>query len=399
MIPQSFLSQYRREVELASEDAKKYIQAITETHNIAYPEASVAEIRNYTLEAINDALNVFGGQAMLVANDFFEQIAKNEGVDVEAEFYSTFDPSIAESKVRYLARDIVNGDIETFNGKVQDLTKFYVKREAFCNLAKNCQKNGLRYARVPSGRETCAFCFMLASRGFDYWSESAAGGSGNKYHEHCDCIIVPGFNKWDSGIDEDEQIEGYKPSKLRERFRACEKTIMPTLHERYYELKRQGKTDKDWSDFKTSELMKEIRTRDWEWLWSGRVPKVSYDPQIDKSKVREYEKKTAELLTKHGFQCIFRKDVLENYNNTGKNIGLADLKNGIELKTLQKKIKESTIDDLIRGTNKKRKLRAVVFDNTAQLLTDEECRNQILEARRCRVPVYMMNGEILVRIK
>ena len=174
---------------------------------------------------------------------------------------------------------------------------------------------------------------------------------------------------------------------------------MPTLHERYYELKRQGKTDKDWSDFKTSELMKEIRTRDWEWLWSGRVPKVSYDPQIDKSKVREYEKKTAELLTKHGFQCIFRKDVLENYNNTGKNIGLADLKNGIELKTLQKKIKESTIDDLIRGTNKKRKLRAVVFDNTAQLLTDEECRNQILEARRCRVPVYMMNGEILVRIK
>ena len=44
---------------------------------------------------------------MLVANDFFEQIAKNEGVDVEAEFYSTFDPSIAESKVRYLARDIV----------------------------------------------------------------------------------------------------------------------------------------------------------------------------------------------------------------------------------------------------------------------------------------------------
>ena len=339
MIPQSFLSQYRREVELASEDAKKYIQAITETYNIAYPEASVAEIRNYTLEAINDALNVFGGQAMLVANDFFEQIAKNEGVDVEAEFYSTFDPSIAESKVRYLARDIVNGDIETFNGKVQDLTKFYVKSEAFCNLAKNCQKNGLRYARVPSGRETCAFCFMLASRGFDYWSESAAGGSGNKYHEHCDCIIVPGFNKWDSGIDEDEQIEGYKPSKLRERFRACEKTIMPTLHERYYELKRQGKTDKDWSDFKTSELMKEIRTRDWEWLWSGRVPKVSYDPQIDKSKVREYEKKTAELLTKHGFQCIFRKDVLENYNNTGKNIGLADLKNGIELKTLQKKIK------------------------------------------------------------
>ena len=398
MIPQSLLNQYRREVEVASEDARKYIKALTEAYKITYPEANVADIRNSTLEAINDAVYTFGGQSMLVANDFFEEIARNEGVDVEAGLYSTFDEDKAEAKVRYFAKDLINGDIEGFNGKIQDLVSFYVKREAFCNMAKNCDKNGLRYARVPSGRETCAFCFMLASRGFVYWTEQDAG-KGHKYHANCDCIIVPGFHS-DSGVSEDEQIEGYRPSQLRARYKMCKDTINPDgTWKDVYERWKSSNTEKKWEEFKNDELINEIGRRDTKWLWSGRVPKVDYDPQVDKNKVRAHEKATAELLTKHGFQCIFRKDVLENYNNTGKNIGLADLKNGIELKTLQKQIKESTIDDLIRGTNKKRRLRAVVFDNTAQLLTDEECRKRILESRDCRVPVYLLNGEILVRIK
>ena len=49
-----------------------------------------------------------------------------------------------------------------------------------------------RWARVPRGRVTCAFCTMLAGRGFVYTSEDAAGGGlGNTYHNHCDCEPVP----------------------------------------------------------------------------------------------------------------------------------------------------------------------------------------------------------------
>ena len=48
-----------------------------------------------------------------------------------------------------------------------------------------------RYARVPVG-PTCAFCILMASRGFVYWSEEKAGGRDNRYHKNDDCRIVFG---------------------------------------------------------------------------------------------------------------------------------------------------------------------------------------------------------------
>ena len=51
------------------------------------------------------------------------------------------------------------------------------------------------YARVPVG-DTCAFCIMLASRGFVYTSEKTATQTkwGSKYHPNCNCVAVP-FHK------------------------------------------------------------------------------------------------------------------------------------------------------------------------------------------------------------
>lgn len=56
----------------------------------------------------------------------------------------------------------------------------------------------VRYARVPTGGETCPFCVMLASRGFVYISEQAASHA----HPGCDCRVVPGF----AG---ETEVEGY----------------------------------------------------------------------------------------------------------------------------------------------------------------------------------------------
>lgn len=64
-----------------------------------------------------------------------------------------------------------------------------------------------RWARVPRGRVTCAFCTMLAGRGFVYMSEEAAGGGlGNRYHNHCDCEPVPTWGE--------VKLSGYNPDKL-----------------------------------------------------------------------------------------------------------------------------------------------------------------------------------------
>ena len=55
-------------------------------------------------------------------------------------------------------------------------------------------KSRPRFARVPQG-PTCEFCIMLASRGYVYHSESAAGGGFKSFHPHDDCMIIPSWGK------------------------------------------------------------------------------------------------------------------------------------------------------------------------------------------------------------
>lgn len=403
-ITQARLNQYRQELENSATDASDFVRSIVEAYQIAYPEASVTDIKKYTCDAIEDALHVFGGQSCTVANELFEEFAEQAGESVNTQIYDTFDKTYAESKVDYFAQDIVNGNIATFSGNVGAITGFYVKREAFQNMLNNCSKNGIRYARVPSGKETCAFCFMLASRGFVYHTKQSAGeGFGHSYHRHCDCIIVPGFHE-STGISADKQIEGYEPSKLYERYKSCLDAVQTPQHtwsaDAFNADVRAGKVGADeWEKWKLKRLCAEIDTRDTNWLWTGKVPKVEYEPKEYEGKVKDYEKTTAEILAKQGINCIFRKDVIENVNNSGKNIGLADLKNGFELKTLINKIDNSTVDECIRKSNKKQQIKALVFDNSAELISDEECRDRITNARSCKVPVYLLNNDKYYRIK
>lgn len=66
-----------------------------------------------------------------------------------------------------------------------------------------------RFARVPTGAETCPFCVMLASQGFVYHSAKSAGKL-DHYHAHCSCRIVPQFGG--------ESYEGYDPDEYLDRY-------------------------------------------------------------------------------------------------------------------------------------------------------------------------------------
>lgn len=269
MISQSLLTQYRQEVERASNEARIYLQAMCQSYLDVYPKATVADMRKFAIQTISDGLYLYGDQAKLIANDFFDRLAEQEGSKATSELFDNTDIDLVEKKVRYYAKALADGDKAKFIKDISDLTGYYVKREAFCNMFKNCKNSGVRFARVPSGKETCAFCFMLASRGFVYWDEETAGADGNEYHPHCDCIIVPGFHA-DSGVNPDAQIEGYKPTGLQERYKECYDAINPkgTWKEVHEEWKK-GKTEDDWETFKTKALVKEINSHDWKWLWTG----------------------------------------------------------------------------------------------------------------------------------
>ncbi|SDI40858.1 hypothetical protein SAMN05421505_14922 [Sinosporangium album] len=70
-------------------------------------------------------------------------------------------------------------------------------REAVADAARH-DPEALGYARVATGVSTCAFCLMLVSRGPVYKNASAAllrDGGGEPYHNRCDCLAVPVFDR------------------------------------------------------------------------------------------------------------------------------------------------------------------------------------------------------------
>ena len=384
MIPQSLLNNYRKEVDQAGNEASKYIQAVIETYRSQYPNASVSEIRDYTRNAMRDVLYLYGGQSALISNDFFERVAQENGEELSTEIYETIDYDKADEKIRYFAKSLVTGDITDFDHSISDLTKYYVKREAFENLVKNCDKHGLRYARVPSGRETCAFCFMLASRGFVYWSEEDAGGMGHKYHSHCDCVIVPGFHK-SSGVNEDEQVEGYKPSKLYERYQMCYDSINPDgTWSLVYEKWKNSDTEDTWEQFKTHQLMAEINKRDTKWLWTGKPAEVTYPDEnflrIEKKENRYHELRTAQRIAANGLKVEFQYDQrIDKSSPRRETIGYADFKNGWEIKTLMDaKTEYSAVKNSYeKSVGKVDRTRLIIDNYESKYLSDNEVVKQI----------------------
>lgn len=70
------------------------------------------------------------------------------------------------------------------------------------------------WARVLTGRYSCGFCVMLASRGPVYTSAHHAGKGGaggrDKFHNNCDCVVVPVFKSKDwPGRREYEQLRDF----------------------------------------------------------------------------------------------------------------------------------------------------------------------------------------------
>nr|DAR98353.1 MAG TPA: minor capsid protein [Caudoviricetes sp.] len=280
------LTRYRKELDSAADDAAEFMSDYYDALRTANPNSSVAELRNMAIKSIKQALNAFSPQAGEIAGELFDEIVKAEGVKARFRYHQTIEQGLVDKKVRYLAKDLVDGNNQKFIDACATLTRFYVHREANTNMYRNVARSNIRWARVPSGTETCGWCFMLSTRGFDYTSELKAGGLGHKFHLHCDCIIVPGT--------EDTTIDGYKPEEMYARWVECANTLglEPTWENRFA-------------------IIAECERRDFKWLYNGDKPKVTWrktKAEFRKNSNGEQEIALIELLQSKGFNVTARKE-------------------------------------------------------------------------------------------
>lgn len=310
-VSQARLNRYREDLDGIGDAAYSFVDEFIRATISNNPGMSVAELRDEAIDAIDSSLYAFGDQASELALDLFEEIVVDGyGLDADTVIEDVIDPDMIGGGVRYSARRLVEGDTEAFTRDVADLTRYYIKRSAMETMERNCHRNDLRYARVPSGRETCAFCFMLSSRGFVYRSEQTAGHA-HAYHENCDCVIVPGFE----GLDPTDQVEGYDPDGMLDRWNECQAAAGSDsdLRDEWGSMskkeraKYKGDSDAErYRRFVNAKAMSEVETRDWRWLYTGELPKQTKERG---AKPLQKETATADVLSKAGFPVKFIKEV------------------------------------------------------------------------------------------
>lgn len=175
------------------------------------PGASIADVREEAARLYRDIVARYGQAASSWAAWFYDEVVQACGLDLDAAELFVDDVSAEADKIaRYQATKLQKGKIDEFivqmSKAARDATSRAASRTVIHNQGRfKDRKARVRYARVLSGMENCTFCVMLASRGFTYWSEDAAGKF-DKWHRGCDCLIVPGVA--------DTEIEGYNMGAL-----------------------------------------------------------------------------------------------------------------------------------------------------------------------------------------
>lgn len=98
-----------------------------------------------------------------------------------------------------------------------------VKMAGVDTTMKNALRDGAEWAWIPSG-DTCAFCLMLASRGWQKASRNAIRrGHAEHIHHNCDCTYQIRF-------DESLQVEGYDPDALYDEYIGAGETRQERLN-------------------------------------------------------------------------------------------------------------------------------------------------------------------------
>lgn len=217
-IPRSLIRQFAARLNTTCKKGRSIAGELVAAYMKEHPEATIAEIRDYAIQAIQEVAQLYGDAAATLELQLFDWIQVPD-----AQLYDGPDAEAIERGVRYQVKKLVDGDTDAFLDGIEELADYHIRRGANQTGIHNVKRantaskrrtggrgaGGMRYARVPTGLETCTYCVMLASRGFVYKDEQSAGHAN---HRGCNCLIVPGYQGTTT-------VEGYDPKTLRELWR------------------------------------------------------------------------------------------------------------------------------------------------------------------------------------
>ena len=402
----SELSGYSKRVEAQQDAAASYVEASLRAYRALNPDATVEELREFAIQTLAQAERAYGDQAALVAAMRYDETARALGLDLEpAELANDVDEAAVDRDVRYFARHAVEGDFGRFVARVADRARDHAFRAANETMWRNANRRadgeaGMRYARVPTGSETCGFCLMLASLGFWYRTKEGAGDVGrgfNTYHDRCDCRVVVG--------GEGTTVEGYDPDWYRSVYRDAREAVEGTAHDDYTALGGRAGTGRTYDEFLRDRIAKEIETRDNGWAWDRRKPSITV---ADGARPKPKERALADRLNGHGFGVEFVKPANTEGNRTADSLlngepwEFKQPTGNVESKTIGKNTIDHQFEEAV-GQSRNLVLDVSVIERYPEVKWDDlikQCRN-LLDGKWSDEfdQVLIAGSERLVRIE
>lgn len=189
---------YRDKLAIINQKAAELMESYVERHGLGDRKALISYA-----QALSDR---YGEAAAALACQFYDDVAAVSGVDIP-----TAEPA-ETSTIQETARE-VNGAIKRsfLPQNVGSAVGRLVKRSASDTIIKNALRDGAEFAWIPSG-DTCPFCLMLASNGWQYASKQAIRkGHAVHIHQNCNCEYAIRF-------DRKSEVEGYDPEVYKQAY-------------------------------------------------------------------------------------------------------------------------------------------------------------------------------------
>lgn len=165
-----------------------------------------AEGRQAVIDYAYALVSKYGDASTEVACQLYDAIAEATGVSVPPAVPAAL-PTISETAKAVNGTIAHSGNADYISGTVERL----VKQAGADTIVQNAIRDHAECAWIPSG-DTCAFCIMLASNGWQMASKKSVNGGHVKHiHANCNCNFAVRFTH-------DTKYDGYDPSIYLDKY-------------------------------------------------------------------------------------------------------------------------------------------------------------------------------------
>lgn len=211
-------AKYLQDLDTIAEDASAWARSLVEKHEAYMLEDDLRDYVDAAGAASTEYYDAVRQAWADAAGKQFPDFQHDRTASPEHTLWNVVGGTSHTDKPGYKFADMIAGKVPdmTIHSLFPDFTSADDAEQFAADMVRQAARDTMvmhqrrdptkpRYARVPQGKVTCAFCLMLASRGFAYHSEESAGLF-HTYHRHCDCQIVPCWGE--------QHLQGYDPEEM-----------------------------------------------------------------------------------------------------------------------------------------------------------------------------------------